>query len=73
MLIKNDFEQFAKEVLNEIKIEEEIKEKENAQIIKNGCPHTHLTKKKSLVYNTEWLECDVCSKQYNLDGTSVEE
>ena len=72
MLMKNDFNQFAKEILNEIKIEEEIKEKENTQIIQNGCPHADLIKKQSLVYHTEWLECVVCGKQYNLDGTPVE-
>ena len=71
--MKNDFNQFAEEILNEIKTEEKIKEKESAQIIKNGCLHTKLIKKKSLVYNTEWLECAVCGKQYNLDGTPVEE
>ena len=70
--LKNDFNQFAEGILDEIKTEEKVKEKEKMQIIKNGCPHTHLTKKESLVYQTEWLECAVCGKQYNLDGTPVE-
>ena len=59
------------EILEEIKTEEKAEEERKKTIIKNGCPHTDKIEKTSLVYKTKWLECAVCGKQFNLDGTEI--
>lgn len=59
------------EILEEIKTEEKAEEERKKIIIKNGCPHTNKIEKTSLVYKTKWLECAVCGKQFNLDGTEI--
>ena len=62
---------FVQEVLEAVKEDEKEQEEKRQVIIKKGCPHTNKVKKSSLVYKTEWLECDVCGKQFYLDGTEV--
>lgn len=62
---------FVKELLDELKDEEKEQEKRRQTIIEAGCPHTNKVKRSSLVYKTEWLECDVCGKTFNLDGSEV--
>ena len=59
------------EILEEIKAEEKIEEKRKKTIIRNGCPHTDKKEQSSLVHKTKWLECTICWKQFNLDGTEL--
>ena len=66
-----DFIDFANEILEEIKDEEKTEEERRKAVIKNGCTHTEKVEKTSLVYKTKWLECTICGKQFNLDGTEI--
>jgi hypothetical protein len=67
----NSFEDFANEILEEIKTEEKTEEERQKAIVKNGCAHTEKIEKTSLVYKTKWLECAICGKQFNLNGTEI--
>ena len=59
------------EILEEIKTEEKAEEKRKETIIKNGCPHTDKIEKSSFISKAKWLECTICGKQFNLDGTEI--
>lgn len=67
-----DINEFTQEILEEIKAEDALEAERKAAIIAKGCPHTNKVKRSSLVYKTEWLECDVCGKMFYLDGTEFE-
>jgi len=60
------------EIINEIKEEEKQREMKRKEIIENGCPHTNKTKRIATISKKEFLECDVCYKQFYLNGDEIE-
>ena len=61
----------ANELINEILEEEKVKEIKRQEIIKNGCPHTNKIKRIATISRIEFLECDVCYKQFDLQGNKI--
>jgi len=61
----------AEGILKEILEEEKVKEIERQEIIKNGCPHTNKIKRVATISRIEFLECDVCYKQFDLQGNEI--
>ena len=59
------------EIINEIKEEEKQKEIKRQEIIKNGCPHINKIKRVATISRIEFLECEVCYKQFYLNGDEV--
>lgn len=60
------------EILKEIKIEEQEAETKRQEIIRRGCPHPHLVHKKGRFSKKDYLECDICYKTFEMDGTPIE-
>lgn len=62
-------EQWEIELLREIEEDMNKKEEERKAIIKNGCPHTKKIERIGLFSKEHYLECEVCKKQFYMDGT----
>jgi hypothetical protein len=64
-------EEFTDRILKEIIEEEKQKETKRQEIIKNGCPHTNKIKRVATISKIEFLECDICYKQFDLNGNEI--
>lgn len=60
------------DILEEIKAKEKVEEEKRKEIIRNGCPHTDKVEHAGLFSGERFLECKVCFKKFNMDGTEQE-
>jgi len=58
-------------LVNEVLEEEKVKWAKRQEIIKNGCLHINKIKRIATMSRTEFLECDVCYKQFDLLGYAI--
>ena len=65
-------ERVANEIIDKILEEEKILDLNRSEIIKNGCPHTNKTEQIATLSKIHFLQCDVCFKQFDLDGNPLE-
>ena len=63
--------EFFNEILDEILEEEKQREVKRKEIVKNGCPCTNKIKRIATISKIEFLECDVCYKQFDLKGEVI--
>ncbi len=56
---------------DEVLAEEKELELRNQEIIKNGCPCTNKTEHIYTFSRIHYLMCDVCRKQFTLDGEEI--
>jgi len=63
--------ELVKELMVEILEEEKQREIKRKEIIKNGCPCTNKIKRIATISKIEFLECDVCYKQFDLKGEVI--
>jgi len=61
----------ANRLVNEVLEEAKVKEAKRQEIIKNGCPCTNKIKRIATISKIEFLECDVCYKQFDLSGNEI--
>ncbi|WP_206459406.1 hypothetical protein [Anaerovorax sp. IOR16] len=66
-----EFENLTDEILAEIIQEENQKEIEKQEIIKNGCPHVNKTERVGTISKVHFLECDICKKQFDMMGNPI--
>ena len=66
------FERLINNILDEIKAEEKAEEERWKDIIKNGCPHTEKVERIGTFSGEHFLECAICKKQFNMDGTEIQ-
>lgn len=58
--------------MQEIIAEEKIEEERRKEILAKGCPCTNKVERIGFFSKIKFLECPICFKQYNLDGTPIE-
>jgi len=59
------------DILKEILEEEKIEKIRKEEIIKNGCPHINKVERIATISRIHFLECDVCLKQFYLNGKEI--
>lgn len=62
----------ANEIIDEILEEERQSEIKRQEILKNGCPCTNKIERIGTISKIHFLECDVCYKQFDLNGNPIE-
>ena len=67
----NFINEIANEILKEILEKEKAKEIKRQEIIKNGCPHTNKVERIATISRKQFLECDICYKQFDLSGNAI--
>lgn len=65
-------EKLANEIITKILEEEKQSEIKRQEIIKNGCPHTNKTEQIATISKIHFLQCDICFKQFDLNGNPLE-
>jgi hypothetical protein len=66
-----DDEKWLIDLVDKVIDEHKQKEIKRKQIIENGCPHTNKIKCIATISKIEFLECDICFKQFDLDGNEI--
>lgn len=70
--IDMDITKEMQEIMQEIIAEEKIEEERRKEILAKGCPCTNKVERIGFFSKIKFLECPICFKQYNLDGTPIE-
>ena len=70
--IDMDITKEMQEIMQEIIAEEKIEEERRKEILAKGCPCTNKVERVGFFSKIKFLECPICFKQYNLDGTPIE-
>lgn len=65
---RSAFDKLTDEILEELLKEEAEEEIRRQEIIKNGCPCKNKVRKTYSLSKIDYLECDICHKQFSMDG-----
>ena len=59
------------EILNEVIEEEKVEEQHRKEIIAKGCPCINKEEHIGTFTKIHFLQCPICGKQFNMDGTEI--